>query len=94
MLSKDIEVVPLRDLSYEDAEKEIIAYAENVGKKKVYISEVVKKLRLDIELTADILHKWRDKKCKDQCNEDGFYLYTSYTCPVIDCVYNNYLVRK
>jgi hypothetical protein len=96
VLPKDTEgyivIVQLRDLSYEDAEKEILEYLQNAGKRKVYISEIVKKLRLDIELVADILHKWRDKMCKDLCEEDGFADYTSYECPAVDCIYNNYLV--
>ena len=57
MLRKDIRVIPVRDLSYEDAEKEIVEYLQNAGKRKVYISEIVEKLRLDIELTANILHE-------------------------------------
>lgn len=93
MLHKDIAVVPVRNLLYEDAEKEIIEYAEKAGKRRVYVSEVVEKLRLDVELTAEILNKWRDGKCKDSCAEDGFYGYTSYTCPVTGCAFNNYLVR-
>ena len=82
-------IVPLRELSYEDTKKEIIEYAENAGKKKVYISEIVEKLRLDIELVKDILCEWRDRKCRESCEEDE---YDSYTCPVMSCQYNNYTV--
>lgn len=88
-----IKIVPLRELSYEDAKKEIIEYIENVEKRTVYVSEIVEKLRLDIELTADVLHQWRDQMCRNQCTEDEFYGYTSYTCPVVNCRFNNYLVR-
>ena len=88
-----IVIVPLRELSHEDTKKEIIEYLENAGKRTVYVSEIVEILRLDIELTAKILHAWRDQMCKNQCTEDGFYGYTSYTCPVVDCRFNNYLVR-
>jgi DNA-directed RNA polymerase specialized sigma subunit len=94
VLSKDIEIVPVRNLSYEDAEKEIIEYLQKAGKRRVYISEIVKKLRLDIELVAEILHKWRDEMCKNLCEEDGLICYTSYHCPVVDCRYNNYGVRQ
>lgn len=59
-----IVIVPLRNLSYEDAKKEIIEYLENAGKRTVYVSEIVEKLRLDIELTAKILHEWRDQLCR------------------------------
>lgn len=89
MLSKDIEIVPVRDLSYEDAEKEIMEYLKKAGKRRVYVSEIVKKLRLDIELVADILHKWRDQMCKESCEENKFTRYTSYSCPTVGCIYNN-----
>lgn len=94
MLSKDIEIVPVRNLSHEEAEKEITGYLQKAGKRRVYISEIVKKLRLDIDLVADILHKWRDQMCKDVCEEDGFIGYSSYSCPVVDCRFNNYGVRQ
>jgi len=61
LLPKDIEddviIVQLRDLSYEDAEKEILEYLQNAGKRRVYVSEIVEKLSLDIESVADILLK-------------------------------------
>lgn len=93
MLSKDIEIVPVRNLSYKDAEKEIMEYLQKAGKRRVYISEIVEKLRLDIELVTDIFHKWKDRMCREACEEDGFIGYTSFSCPVIDCRYNNYMVR-
>ncbi len=73
MLSKDIEVVRVRDLSYEDAEKEIIEYLQKAGKRKVYVSEIVEKLRLDIEISSDILHKLRGQIRKNPCKECRFY---------------------
>jgi hypothetical protein len=90
----EITIVPLRELSYEDAKKEIINYLENAGKTKVYISEIVEKLRLDIGSTEEIVCEWRNQECRNLCAEDGFYGYTSYTCPVVGCRFNNYLVRK
>lgn len=93
-ITDEITIVPLRELSYEDAKKEIIGYLESAGKRTVYVSEIVEKLSLDIELTAEIVHQWRNQECRNLCAEDGFYGYTSYTCPVIDCRFNNYLVRK
>lgn len=92
LLQKDIEILPIRNLLYEDAEKEIIEYLQKAGKRRVYVSEIVEKLRLDIELVARIVHKWRDSMCRDLCEEDGFTDYTSYECQAIDCIYNNYLV--
>lgn len=93
-ITDNIIIVPLRELSHEDAKKEIIEYLESTGKTKVYVSEIVEKLRLDIELTEEIVQQWRNQKCRNLCIEDGFYGYTSYTCPVVDCRFNNYLVRK
>lgn len=93
-MTDKIIIVPVRELSYEDTNKEIIEYLEGAGKRTVYVSEIVEKLRLDIELTEEIVHEWRNQECRNLCAEDGFYGYTSYTCPVIGCRFNNYLVRK
>lgn len=94
MNNEEIEIVPLRELSYDDAKREIIEYAENAGKKRVYISEIVVELRLDIELVKEILCEWRDMKCKESCEEDGYDPHgDSYSCPVMSCPYNNYTVR-
>lgn len=90
----DIIIVPLRELSYENAKKEIVEHIEKAGKRKVYISEIVNELRLDIELTTDIVREWRDQMCRSSYAEDGFYGFTSYTCPIISCRFNNnYTVR-
>ena len=92
-IEEEIEIVPLREPSHEDAKKEIIGYAENAGKKKVYVSEIVEELRLDIELVAKILYEWRDRKCRDLCDEDGYDPHgDSYTCPITRCQYNNHTV--
>jgi len=90
----DITIVPLRELSYEDAKKEIIGYLECAGKRKVYVSEIIEKLNLDIELTTEIVHEWRNQECRNLCAEDEFYGYTSCTCPIIGCRFNNYLARN
>lgn len=90
----EIIIIPLRELSYEDAKKEIINFLKKFGKRRVYVSEVVEKLNLDIELTEEIIYEWRNQECTNLCAEDGFIGYTSYTCPIIDCRFNNYLVRK
>lgn len=93
-ITDEIIIVPVRELSYADAKKEIIEHLECSGKRTVYVSEVVENLRLDIELTADIVQQWRDRECRNICAEERFYGYTSYTCPVIGCRFNNYLVRN
>ena len=51
----EIVIVPLRELPRDYAKKEIIDYIQNVGGRKVYISELAEKLRLDIELIIDIM---------------------------------------
>lgn len=51
----EIVIVPLRELPRDYAKKEIIDYIRNVGGRKVYISELAEKLRLDIELIMDIM---------------------------------------
>jgi hypothetical protein len=89
----EITIVQLRELSYEDTKKEIIKYLESAGKRMIYVSEIVEKLSLDIELTEEIVYEWRNQECRNLCAEDRFYEYTSYTCPVIGCRFNNYLVR-
>jgi hypothetical protein len=89
----DIIIVQVRELSYENAQKDVINYLENAGNRKVYVSEIVEKLRLDIEMTAQIVHEWRNRECRNLCIEDGLCEYTSYTCPVTSCRFNNYLVR-
>lgn len=88
-ITDEILIVPVRELSYEDAKKEIIEYLEYSGKRNVYVSEVVQKLRLDIELTADIMRQWKTK------NIEIFVQKTVFIdSPVIDCRFNNYLDRN
>lgn len=55
--SEEIIIVSLRDLPYEDAKNEISKYVQLAGGRKVYISELAEKLRLDIELIMDIMEE-------------------------------------
>ena len=55
--SEEIVIVSLRDLSHEDAKNEISKYVQLAGGRKVYISELAEKLRLDIELIMDIMEE-------------------------------------
>ena len=59
--SEEIVIVPLRDLSHEDAKNEISNYVQLAGGRKVYISELAEKLRLDIELIMDIMEELEDE---------------------------------
>lgn len=90
--TKDIVVVQIRELSYEDAKKEIMQYIEKSKDRNIYISEIVKELRLDIELVIDIVTEWKDHMCKQSCKEN-IHGFTSYNCPIINCRYNNYLTK-
>ena len=60
--SDEIVIVPLRELSYKDAKREIVKYIGSVGNRKVYISEIAEKLRLDIELIMQIFEELETKK--------------------------------
>lgn len=55
ILSDEILIVPLRELSHEDAKKEIADYIRHAGGRKVYISELAEELRLDIELIIEVM---------------------------------------
>lgn len=57
ILSDEILIVPLRDLSYEDAKKDITNYIQHAGGRKVYISELAEELRLDIELIMEVMEE-------------------------------------
>lgn len=50
----EIIVVPVKELSYDETKKQVMDYIKTKGG-KVSVSEIVEKLRLDIELVAKIL---------------------------------------
>lgn len=53
----EIEIVPIREIPHEYAKLEITRYIQHAGGRKVYISELAKELRLDIELIIEILEE-------------------------------------
>lgn len=55
--SEEIVIVPLRELPHEYAKMEISEYVRLAGGRKVYISELAEKLRLDIELIMEIMEE-------------------------------------
>lgn len=62
ILSDEILIVPLRELSHEDARKEITNYIQHAGGSKVYISELAEDLRLDIELIMKVMEELKPFK--------------------------------
>ena len=56
-LSDEIVIVPLRELSYNDAKKEISEYIKRAGDRKVYISELAEELLIDFELIEEIIEE-------------------------------------
>lgn len=55
--SEELVIVPLRELPREYAKMEISEYVRLAGGRKVYISELAEKLRLDIELIMEIMEE-------------------------------------
>lgn len=53
----EIKIVPLREIPYEYAKLEITRYIQSAGGRKVYISELVEELRLDIELIMEVMEE-------------------------------------
>lgn len=52
-----IVIVPIRELSYNDAKKEISEYIKKAGDRKVYISELAEELVIDFELIEEIIEE-------------------------------------
>ena len=61
ILSDEILIVPLRELSYKDAKNEITKYIQHAAGRKVYISELAEELRLDIELIMEVMEELETK---------------------------------
>ena len=51
----------VRDISYADAKEEIINYKESVGNRKVYISEIAEKLKIDFDLIESIVDELQNE---------------------------------
>lgn len=49
--------VPIRDISYSTAIREIKEYIKKVGNRKVYISELAEELQIDIDIIKDVMKK-------------------------------------
>lgn len=55
--TEDIIIVPIREIPHEYAKIEISKYIQQAGGRKVYISELAEKLRLDIEQIMEIMEE-------------------------------------
>jgi hypothetical protein len=53
----EIEIVQVRELSYEDAEREIVEYVRNAGNRKVYASEIAEALVIDFDLIEEVMEE-------------------------------------
>lgn len=71
---EQISIVPLRELSYEDAKREIVAYSQQAGNRKVYISEIAEKLWYIISDALKIEDK--EFKATDNIEESTIYIYS------------------
>lgn len=52
-----IVIVPLREIPHDYAKIEIAEYIQRAGDRKVYVSEIVEELCLDIELVMEIVEE-------------------------------------
>lgn len=68
-LSDEIVIVPIRELSYDDAKKEISEYIKRAGYRKVYISELAEELLIDFELIEEIIEELEMRKGNRFLNE-------------------------
>lgn len=56
-----IEIVNIREIPRDYAKIEIAKYIDSAGDRKVYISEIVEELCLDIELVEDIMEEIKNE---------------------------------
>ena len=61
LTTDEIIITPVRDISYADAKEEIINYKESVGNRKVYISEIAEKLKIDFDLIESIVDELQNE---------------------------------
>lgn len=70
ILSNETLILSIRELSHEDAKREIANYIKNAGDRKVYISELAEELILDIELIMEIIEELKtETRLKNKENE-------------------------
>jgi hypothetical protein len=57
----EIEIVQVRELSHEDAEREIVEYVRNAGLRTVSVAELVYELRIGFDMIEEILEDRDDE---------------------------------
>jgi uncharacterized protein YrzB (UPF0473 family) len=57
----EIEIVQVRELSHEDAEREIMEYVGNAGLRVVSIAELAHELRIEFDMIEEILEDRDDE---------------------------------
>ena len=57
LVTDEIIISDVRELTYEQAEKEILEYINKIGNREVHVSEIAEKLLIDIDLIAEVLDK-------------------------------------
>jgi hypothetical protein len=60
-IMSEIEIVQVRELSYEDAEREIMEYVRNAGLRTVSIAELAYELRIGFDMIEEILEDRDDE---------------------------------
>lgn len=55
--SDEIVISDVRNLTYEQAKKEILEYIDKVGINNMYISKIAEELKIDIDLIIDVLYE-------------------------------------
>jgi hypothetical protein len=61
LTTDEIIITSVRDISYADAKEEIIKYKESMGNRKVYISEIAEKLKIDFDLIESIVDELQNE---------------------------------
>ncbi len=61
-LEDNVEIINIREIPRDYAKLEIAKYMQDAGNRKVYVSEIVEELCLDIELVKNIVEEIRNEK--------------------------------
>lgn len=68
-IDEDMECWPIRDIPFHQAVVEILEYIASSSKSKVYISEIVYDLLIDMDWVVDIYHMFYRSEYQDHKEE-------------------------